>query len=103
MSTVEADCSRVTSRPIADPSTSASASASPGASAPTPAGSGPEAEGAGCSDPAYAAQNPGACGTTGYNPVPDPCDNYSQGVVVGDDTPDCARPEDVLESGLCAS
>lgn len=58
----------------------------------------------GCgSDPAYAAQNPGECGTTGYNPVLDPGDNYSQGVVVGDDTPDCARLEEVLESGLCAS
>ena len=52
-------------------------------------------------DPAYKAQNPGECGTTGYNPVYDPGDNYDQGVIVGDDTIDCARPEEVLESGLC--
>jgi hypothetical protein len=90
--TFEVDCGRVTSGPLASPSASASASESASAEAQTGA----------CSDPAYKAQNPGECGTTGYNPVSDPGDNYYQGVVVGDDTPDCARPEDVLESGLCA-
>ena len=94
----EVDCGRVTSEPLASPS--ASASASPSASAPAGSASA-EAQVDRCSDPAYQAQNPGVCGTVGYNPVSDPGDNYSQGVVVGDDTPDCARPEDVLESGLC--
>jgi hypothetical protein len=77
----------------ATPTASASPSATASASA--------EAQAGRCSDPSYKAQNPGECGTTGYNPVSDPGDNYDQGVVVGDDTPDCARPEDVLESGLC--
>ncbi len=37
------------------------------------------------------------------NPVEDPGDNVDPetGQVVGDDTPDCERPEDILESGLC--
>src|SRR5918994_6400150 len=39
----------------------------------------------------------------GVNLQSDPGDNIQAGVVVGDDTPDCLRPEDVLESGLCAS
>ena len=110
--TVEVDCARVTSGPLATPSAAASASADAEAGGtpteaspePTAPASGPasaEAQTGACSDPAYKAQNPGECGTTGYNPVSDPGDNYSQGVVVGDDTPDCARPEDVLESGLC--
>jgi hypothetical protein len=111
--TVEVDCRRVTSGPLATPSaaTSSSADAEAGGTPtdaspePTAPASGPasaEVHTAACSDPAYMAQNPGECGATGYNPVSDPGDNYSQGVVVVDDTPDCARPEDVLESGLCA-
>src|SRR5215210_5252509 len=39
----------------------------------------------------------------GQNLQSDPGDNVQAGVVVGDDTPDCPRPEDVLESGLCAA
>ena len=108
----QVDCGRLPapeSTAVASPSASASpaagippeASASPSASASGSASAQAQTGGA-CSDPAYKAQNPGECGTTGYNPVSDPGDNYSQGVVVGDDTPDCARPEDVLESGLCA-
>jgi len=100
--TFEVDCGRVTSRPLATPSASASASTSPESSASASGEASAEAQASGCSDPAYKAQNPGECGTSGYNPVSDPGDNYSQGVVVGDDTPDCARPEDVMESGLCA-
>ncbi len=44
--------------------------------------------------------NPGPCGV---NPVEDPGDNVDPetGLVVGDDTPDCATPEQVLASGLC--
>ena len=39
----------------------------------------------------------------GVNPVEDPGDNVDPetGVVVGDDTPECATPEQVLASGLC--
>lgn len=70
--TFKVKCSLVTSQALASPSASLSASASSSASA--------EAQAGRCSDPG---------------------DTYSQGVVVGDDTPDCARPEDVLESGLC--
>jgi hypothetical protein len=44
--------------------------------------------------------NPGPCGA---NPVEDPGDNVDPetGLVVGDDTPECATPEQVLASGLC--
>lgn len=44
--------------------------------------------------------NPGPCGV---NPEEDPGDNVDPetGLVVGDDTPDCATPEQVLASGLC--
>ncbi len=44
--------------------------------------------------------NPGPCGV---NPEEDPGDNVDPEtrVVVGDDTPDCATPEQVLASGLC--
>jgi hypothetical protein len=112
--TFEVDCERVTSEALPSPSAPASpqgaaspeAAASPSASAKSSAAASAtasaQAQPGGCSDPAYQAQNPGECGTTGYNPASDPGDNYSQGVVVGDDTPDCTRPEDVLESGLCA-
>lgn len=101
VNSVEVDCGRVTSGPLSA-SASPSPSASPEASAPGSEPASAEAQNGACSDPAYKAQNPGECGTVGYNPVSDPGDNYHQGVVVGDDTPDCARPEDVLESGLCA-
>jgi hypothetical protein len=94
--TFEVDCGRVTSQPLASPSVSASPSASASAESVSA-----EAQTDRCSDPTYKAQKPGECGTIGYNPVSDPGDNYSRGVVVGDDTPDCTRPEDVLESGLC--
>jgi len=95
------DCGCVTSQPLASPSAPASSSADPESSASASGSASAEAQAGGCSDPAYKAQNPGECGTSGYNPGADPGDNYSQGVVVGDDTPDCARPSDVLESGLC--
>ena len=98
--TFEVDCGSVSSGPL--PASSPSASASSEASAPGSEGASAEAQAGACSDPAYKAQNPGECGTVGYNPVSDAGDNYYQGVVVGDDTPDCTRPEDVLESGLCA-
>ena len=94
--TFEVDCGRVTSGLLP------ASSASPGSSASASVSASAEDQTGACSDPAYKAQNPGECGTVGYNPASDPGDNYSQGVVVGDDTPDCARPEDVLESGLCA-
>ena len=44
--------------------------------------------------------NPGPCGV---NPQDDPGDNVDPetGLVVGDDTPDCVTPEQVLASGLC--
>jgi Na+-transporting methylmalonyl-CoA/oxaloacetate decarboxylase gamma subunit len=107
---VEVDCGRVTSGPLpASPSAafSSSASASPSASrevsASAAVSASAEAQEGGCSNSAYKAQNPGVCGTSGYNPVSDPGDNYSQGVVVGDDTPDCARPEDVNGERLVCS
>ena len=59
---------------------------------------------AGPDNPAYPGAegcvNPGPCGV---NPVEDPGDNVDPktGLVVGDDTPDCATPEQVLASGLC--
>jgi len=98
VNTFEVDCRHVSSGPLPSPESSAS----PEASAPVSGSASATAQAGGCSDPAYKAHNPGECGTSGYNPVSDPGDNYSQGVVVGDDTPDCARPEDVMESGLCA-
>jgi hypothetical protein len=73
-------------RPLATPS--ASAAPSPQSSASTSGEASAEAQAGGYSDPAYKAQNPGECEPTGYNPVSDSGDNYSQGVVVGDDTPD---------------
>jgi hypothetical protein len=76
-------------------------SASRGSSASASASASAEAQTGACSDPVYKAQNPGECGTVGYNPVSDAGDNYSQGVVVGDDTSDCAHHEDVMESSLC--
>ena len=101
LETFEVDCGRATSQPLASPTASAPPSVSPEPSAPASGSASTGAQTSRCSDPAYKAQNPGECGTSGYNPVSDPDDNYSQGVVVGDDTPDCARPSDVLESGLC--
>lgn len=62
----------------------------------------PELQGPG--NPAYPGAegcvNPGPCGV---NPAEDPDDNVDPetGQVVGDDTPDCATPEQVLASGLC--
>jgi hypothetical protein len=90
-----------TAAPLSPKALEIAESASSEASAPALSSASAKAQAGGCSDPAYKAQNAGEYGTNGC-PVSDPGDNYCQGVVVDDDTPDCARPKDVMESGLCA-